>query len=420
MLAAYIYDFFGVSAWFIGFLCTLFRSYTIAAAHKILIMDIFDYRASHRVNTEGVFVASGSDTEIGGLFLRLKNVMTTELHLRWDLAFLQQYIIEKMVPRSLRWEVQPQQGETDLESWFNYFNDTGISFLNLLISKKNNKLLGLDREIKELKDKLSAHKNTMEYNTLSSNLQSHLEKEDRDQKHKKQRKYSRDVGDYRANAVFGWQKLLSTSSPMEGVTNTAEGNIPMGAPSNGNIPIGASSVITTISQPNPKTSAPRGRNTLRGRDRHDDVPHLSQQRVYYDNPQTPRNPQRGRGNQRGNMRGRGNPRSNTHPQNYNYNNQSYQSPARRQETRSDFYHRDNLHYRYPSPVPTYNRYTPLRDEYSPERRRENLDHPVYTHTTNHYNNQGFHEDRRARKRGPDQREAAEGGGNYKGEKRKRT
>lgn len=85
-----------------------------------LRMDVFVYRASHKVNTEGVFVATGSDTEIGGLFLRMKNGMTTELHLQWDLVFLQQDISEQMVPRSLRWEVETQQGETDLDSWFKY------------------------------------------------------------------------------------------------------------------------------------------------------------------------------------------------------------------------------------------------------------------------------------------------------------
>lgn len=77
------------------------------------------------------------------------------------------------------------------------------------------------------------------------------------------------------------------------------------------------------------------------------------------------------------------------------------------------YHRDRLHYRYPSPVPTYNRYTPLREMYSPERRRENYDQSPYTHNSNHRENQGIHEDRRTRKRGPDLREAAEGGGEYK-------
>lgn len=169
-------------------------------------MDVFDYRASRVVNTEGVFVATSNDTEIGGLFLRLKNVMVSEPHLQWDVAFLKQYVSENMIPRSLRWNVHPQQGETDLDSWFKYFNEVGINFLGFLSTRKCNRLLLLDREIKELKDELLVHKNSVEYNALSSNLQAHLVKEDKDQKNKKHKKYSRDTGDYKGGRVFGWQK----------------------------------------------------------------------------------------------------------------------------------------------------------------------------------------------------------------------
>lgn len=98
-----------------------------------------------------------------------------------------------MVPCSLQWEVHLQQGDTDLDSWFKYFNEAGTNFLGFLISKKRNRLLTLDKEIKELKEKLVTHKNSLEYNSLSSNLQSHLEKEDRNQRIKKNKKYSRDV-----------------------------------------------------------------------------------------------------------------------------------------------------------------------------------------------------------------------------------
>lgn len=101
-----------------------------------------------------------------------------------------------MVPRSLRGDVYPQQGETDLESWYKYFNEAGTKFLNFLITRKRNRLSALDREIKELKDGLLIYKNSIKYNSLSSNLQAHLIKEDRDQKNKKHKKYSRDIGDY--------------------------------------------------------------------------------------------------------------------------------------------------------------------------------------------------------------------------------
>lgn len=101
-------------------------------------MDVFEYRPTRTVNTEGVFTVMGSDTEIGGLFLRLQ----------WDIVFLEQYISKDMVHRSLRWDVHPQQGDTYLESWYKYFNKAGIKFLGFLNTRKRNRLQVLDREIK--------------------------------------------------------------------------------------------------------------------------------------------------------------------------------------------------------------------------------------------------------------------------------
>lgn len=102
-------------------------------------MDVFDYRINRSVNTEGVFTLLKTDTEIGGLFLRLKNLMVSELHLDWDIAFLEQYSKERMVPRGLRWNVYPQQGDLELEPWFRYFNEAGIALLGFLIEKKTTK-----------------------------------------------------------------------------------------------------------------------------------------------------------------------------------------------------------------------------------------------------------------------------------------
>lgn len=72
--------------------------------------------------------------------------------------------------------------------------------------KKLERLSNIDIEIKELRDKLLPHKSTSEYNSLSTNLKSHLEKEEKDQRTKKQKKYTRDVNDYKSNLVFNWQK----------------------------------------------------------------------------------------------------------------------------------------------------------------------------------------------------------------------
>ena len=175
-------------------------------------MDVFDYRSSRPFSTEGVFTILNTDSEVGGLFLRLRNVMTSELHLQWDVAFLEHYVKEDMVPRGLRWDVHPQQGDPDFDSWFQFFNSKGISLLKFLIEKKKTRMTALDREIKEIKEKLLSSKSTTEYITLSTNLRNHLEKEEKDQKNKKQKKYTRDFADYKAGSVFSWQAKISADS----------------------------------------------------------------------------------------------------------------------------------------------------------------------------------------------------------------
>lgn len=151
-------------------------------------MDIFDYRTTRSVKTDGVFTSVGQDTEMSGMFLRLKNLMTIEIHLQWDTAFLEKNVKEQMVPRGLRWDAAPQQGDPDLESWFRYFNEVGIKLLGFLIDKKKLKLSMIDKEIKDPKYKLTPRKTTPEYISLSTNLKNHLEKEEKDQKNKKQKK----------------------------------------------------------------------------------------------------------------------------------------------------------------------------------------------------------------------------------------
>lgn len=54
----------------------------------LICCSVFDFRAAYVVNTEGIFdEASGSNDDISGQFMRLKNVMTTELHTKWNIAF---------------------------------------------------------------------------------------------------------------------------------------------------------------------------------------------------------------------------------------------------------------------------------------------------------------------------------------------
>lgn len=352
-------------------------------------------------------MVTSSDTELGGLFLRLKNIMSSELHLQWDVAFLEQYVSERMVPRSLRWDVHPPQGEPEVDSWYKYFNEAGVNLLGILITKKCNKLSMLDNEIKELKDKLLTHKNSPEYTALSSNLQKHLEKEDKEQRSKKQKKYSRDVGDYKTSNVFGWQKLY-IANPV--VTNTMPPVVGL-----------------------PNTSVPRMSHTEApsiatpvGPMRRTDSRYESPSRNRPIHPHTPYINQRGRGHNRGKRGGRGQ-RGHNMPSN-SYSGQR-EVPISRKGAYVDT-HSANSYYHEPPPPTTNNRFLPLQDTWDDEYRdRHRYDsgsmynqstHGYYPSSTNSRSGQVFHEDQRPRKRGADPREVPGEGGEFEGGKRRRT
>lgn len=190
-------------------------------------MDVFEYRTSRSLNTDGVFINTNPDSEMSGMFIRLKNLMVSEIHLQWDKAFLEQYIKEGMVPRGLRWDIHPQQDEPDLESWFKYFNETGLKLLQFLVDRKSVKLSLIDSEIKDLRDKLTPHKGTAEYISLSTNLKSILEREEKEQRNKKQKKYNRDFTDYTSNLVYGWQKKNLNTPPTNSDPSSGDTFVPV-------------------------------------------------------------------------------------------------------------------------------------------------------------------------------------------------
>lgn len=151
-------------------------------------MDVFEYCTTRSLVTEGVFVTLNTNTEVEGFFMRLKSLMVSEIHLLWDIEFLEQYSKEHMVPRGLRWDIYPQQDEVETEAWFHYFNEAGISLLGFLVDKKRDRLSKINREIKELRDQLLPHKSSPEYISPSANLKNQLEKEEREQRMKKQKR----------------------------------------------------------------------------------------------------------------------------------------------------------------------------------------------------------------------------------------
>lgn len=74
-------------------------------------------------------------------------------HTERDIAFLERYISDNIGPCSLRWDVSPQKGDTGLDQWFKYFNESGICFLCFFSFEEKK----INVEIKELKEKLASY-----------------------------------------------------------------------------------------------------------------------------------------------------------------------------------------------------------------------------------------------------------------------
>lgn len=115
---------------------------------------MYSKQSERKTNHSGVFYHESEDqSDLRGTFMCLKNYMVTLIQTQWDIVFLEQYLKEAMIPRSLRWNVFPEKYNSDneLKDWFQYFNDAGTKFLGYLIGKKNKKLKWLETEINILK-----------------------------------------------------------------------------------------------------------------------------------------------------------------------------------------------------------------------------------------------------------------------------
>lgn len=282
-------------------------------------MDIFEYRTSRSFNTQGVFISNTVDSEISGLFVRLKNLMVSELHLQWDIAFLEQYTKEQMVPRGLRWDIYPQQGELDVDLWYKYFNESGLKLISFLVERKQVRLSLLDKEIREIRDKLTPSSGNPEYISLSTGLKTHLEKEEKDQRSKKQKKYNRDVSDYATQLVFNWQKKMasnnnSAENPPAMETSSSVGAIPdrrlVFQPPIPTPPHIATAQYSSTNGGRKKNLAPPNREGGRGRhpqpNRGRGLPHRGGGQGYVDRSRTYSNvPQRGWYDNRGGHNGEG-------------------------------------------------------------------------------------------------------------------
>lgn len=78
-------------------------------------MDIFDYWKGRKAISSNVLAEEqNGPSDHRGTFMHLKTTMTTQIHIQWDILFLEQYVKDSMIPRSLGWNVFPEKNDEEL------------------------------------------------------------------------------------------------------------------------------------------------------------------------------------------------------------------------------------------------------------------------------------------------------------------
>lgn len=89
--------------------------------------------------------------------------------------------------------------------WYKFFNDKGLDLVHFALKRKQRKLNMINQQIAECKTILDPFKETAPFSSLTQQLNKVLEQKDVELKQRKKRKYLRDTNDYQLEQVFNWQ-----------------------------------------------------------------------------------------------------------------------------------------------------------------------------------------------------------------------
>ncbi|CAH2301617.1 Hypothetical predicted protein [Pelobates cultripes] len=132
------------------------------------------------------------------LFLKLERLLKQELKIKWEIATLQQYIIDNIIPKGLRLFKEPAFSIEDFElkeRWYEAMEDCSFVFIDIIIECRKRQLTELDHEIKEIQrilEPLLEDEDSQEKIMKISGSVDRLEEDI-----KKIKKVSRDMKDYK-------------------------------------------------------------------------------------------------------------------------------------------------------------------------------------------------------------------------------
>lgn len=148
-----------------------------------------------------------NDAEHRSVIGQLEKLRMSENKLWWDAKMLKKYRAENMIPRGLRIKKQPTtlyDMEFQLE-WNNNLSQFSFTLMDMIIKKEEQQLVALRKDIeskeKELEDCLSHE----DREKLLKDMTERVKKQEDTFIQVKQKKYERDLQDYRSGTIYNWR-----------------------------------------------------------------------------------------------------------------------------------------------------------------------------------------------------------------------
>lgn len=176
-------------------------------------MDVLRYLSNRHIDVDALFTSyepTTTQTNYNGAMSALGHVLEKQVRTWWDICSLEQYIKEKVIIRSLRWDVTPQDGLDDqgsMQEWLDFFNGVGFKLQQLVLQRKKRKMANLESRINDLQQQLDPIKDSQQIIEFNARIQKKLEKVDRETQKKKLKKYHRDLEDFKKNSIYSWQQV---------------------------------------------------------------------------------------------------------------------------------------------------------------------------------------------------------------------
>lgn len=177
-------------------------------------MDALRFLSSRNIDINSLFMNNEPTTtqvNYNGAMSALGNTSEKQVRTWWDICTLEQYIKEKIISRSLRWEDTPKDGLDDsgsIQEWFGFFSGVGYKLQELILQRKKRKTANLKLRISDLQQQLDPIKDSQQIIDFNTSVKNRLEKVDRDTQKKKVKKNHRDLEDFKTNVIYAWQQTF--------------------------------------------------------------------------------------------------------------------------------------------------------------------------------------------------------------------